>query len=224
MVVMMFLLFAGVVSASGINGDYKGNPIVKLKSNGSVIDPGEVPAMIYDGKTMVPISALRNLGAEVTWDADTYSVDVKLKSSELSTKDLVNIYKNIQKLSFFTMLYDQATHLNIVNNIVRNAITVEQQNIAFKEVDRINSDSMNSMLIGAKKWGKDDYNDFEAIVIAITKAKNHLYKFDTESSRDQWFVAQSTLNSLHSRLDKSTLNDILKLSPLVLDGNYNLIE
>lgn len=78
LVSIMFLMFAGVVSASSINGDYKGNPIVKLKSNGNVIDSGEVPAMIYDGKTLVPIAALRNLGATVTWDADTYSVDVKM--------------------------------------------------------------------------------------------------------------------------------------------------
>lgn len=78
-ILVMFLCFAGVVSASSLNGDYKGNPIVKLKSNGSLVDTGEVPAVIYDGSTLVPIAALRNLGADVIWDAETYSVDVKLK-------------------------------------------------------------------------------------------------------------------------------------------------
>lgn len=75
-VLMMFVTTA--VSASSLNGDYKGNPIVKLKSNGILIDSGDVPAMIYDDKTVVPIAALRNLGANVIWDANTYSVDVSL--------------------------------------------------------------------------------------------------------------------------------------------------
>lgn len=88
------MLVAGVVSGS-MNGDYKGNPIVKLKSNGTLVDTGEVPAMIYDGRTMVPIAALRNLGAEVTWDPKTYSVDVKLDSSP---DDIVISKKMIKEL------------------------------------------------------------------------------------------------------------------------------
>ncbi|WP_010491047.1 stalk domain-containing protein [Paenibacillus elgii] len=72
------LLIAGAVNASGLKGDYKGNPIVKVTSNGKPLEAGEVPAMIYDGNTLVPISLLRQLGASVTWDGDAYQVDVKL--------------------------------------------------------------------------------------------------------------------------------------------------
>lgn len=61
-----------------LNGDYKGNPIVKVTSNGKPLEAGEVSAMIYDGNTLVPISLLRQLGASVTWDGDAYQVDVKL--------------------------------------------------------------------------------------------------------------------------------------------------
>lgn len=72
------ILIAGAVNASGLNRDYKGNPIVKVTSNGKPLEAGEVPAMIYDGNTLVPISLLRQLGASVTWDGDAYQVDVKL--------------------------------------------------------------------------------------------------------------------------------------------------
>jgi hypothetical protein len=85
MLAILLMLVATTVSASSLNGDYKGNPIVKLKSNGALVDAGEVPAMIYDGKTMVPIAALRNLGANVSWDQNTYSVDVKLPSTQPTT-------------------------------------------------------------------------------------------------------------------------------------------
>lgn len=81
------MMFMGVVSASSINGDYKGNPIVKVMSNGKQLQSDEVPAMIYDGHTVVPISLLRQIGASVEWNADTYSVNVSLPTQAISTKN-----------------------------------------------------------------------------------------------------------------------------------------
>ncbi len=80
---VMMTLFAGAASASSINGDYKGNPIVIVKSSGKdiTISSEDVPAFIYDNSTVVPISVLRNLGANVTWDASTYSVDISTTDS-----------------------------------------------------------------------------------------------------------------------------------------------
>lgn len=72
------MLFAGIVSASSINGDYQGMPIVKILSDGKQLETDEVPAFIYEGHTVVPISTLRQLGASVTWDAYGYNVDVRL--------------------------------------------------------------------------------------------------------------------------------------------------
>lgn len=79
---LIFVLLAGTVSGSSINGEYKGNPIVKVKSNGKALETGEVPAMIHDGNTLVPISLLRQLGATVTWEPETYSVNVTLPQSQ----------------------------------------------------------------------------------------------------------------------------------------------
>lgn len=78
---LSLMLIATGVSASSFNGDYKGNPIVKITSNGKALELDEVPPMIFDGHTVVPISLLRQLGASVTWDPTTYGVDVKLPSS-----------------------------------------------------------------------------------------------------------------------------------------------
>ncbi|MFB0847287.1 copper amine oxidase N-terminal domain-containing protein [Paenibacillus oleatilyticus] len=74
-----FMFFAGVVSASSIssiNGDYKGNPIVKVFLNGNQIN-SEVPAMIIDGTTMIPLrSVSESLGTFVLWDDKTYTVNL----------------------------------------------------------------------------------------------------------------------------------------------------
>lgn len=80
---VMMTLFAGAASASSINGEYKGNPIIVVKSNGKevTINSNDVPAFIYNNSAVVPISVLRNLGVPVTWDAATYSVDVSTTDS-----------------------------------------------------------------------------------------------------------------------------------------------
>lgn len=78
------MLLAGTVSASTINGTYKGNPIVKVTSNGKPLQVDEVPAQIVDGHTLVPISLLRQVGASVEWDAKTYSVDVQVDAGKSS--------------------------------------------------------------------------------------------------------------------------------------------
>lgn len=87
MVVVLFLAFTGVATGSSLNGDYKGNPIVLLKLNGRQVSNFDVPPMIIDGSTMVPISLLRQIGLTVNWDSNTYSVDVGLpdNSNNLNT-------------------------------------------------------------------------------------------------------------------------------------------
>lgn len=106
----LLMFVVSTVSASSINGDYEGNPIVKLISNGTIVDPGEVPAIIYNGKTLVPIAALRNIGAEVTWSPDTYSVNVVLPEKKLDVgketfKTLNNISSNLGGKNF-KLIYD----------------------------------------------------------------------------------------------------------------------
>lgn len=76
-VILILFLFAGIAHAS-VNGTFEGNPIVKVFSNGKEIETKSVPAVLLNGRTMVPIYMLRDLGATVSWDQETYSVDVFL--------------------------------------------------------------------------------------------------------------------------------------------------
>lgn len=78
----LLLASAGIANASGVNGDYNGNPIVKVYYDGTEIHPEDVPAINYNGRTMVPIYYLAKLGTEAKWNQDTYSVDVKLAAAQ----------------------------------------------------------------------------------------------------------------------------------------------
>jgi hypothetical protein len=121
---LVSLLFTGMVSASSINGDYKGNPIVKLKSNGQVLDT-DVPAMILDGRTLVPISALKQLGVGVTWDKTTYSVDVTLPSTLPTTKDSD---KNIATLKLYSKITDHYRRLDVLYDSISDTSAVLSDN------------------------------------------------------------------------------------------------
>lgn len=96
LIVIMFTMFASVVTAASINGDYKGKSIVILKSNGQVLTVEDAPAVIMDSRTMVPISMLRQIGLGVEWNAEEYSVDVTVNQSAIafdpirSTKDIIS--------------------------------------------------------------------------------------------------------------------------------------
>lgn len=79
-VIILLVLTATVVQAASINGDFNGNPIVKVKANGKELTVENTPAVIYNGNTLVPIYMFRQLGASVTWDAKSYSIDVSLPS------------------------------------------------------------------------------------------------------------------------------------------------
>lgn len=85
LLVAALMIFAtGVISASSLNGDYKGNPIVNVFVNGKKV-VSEVPAMIIDGTTMIPLRAVSEaMGGVVGWDPKTYTVNV-LTSDPYST-------------------------------------------------------------------------------------------------------------------------------------------
>lgn len=120
--VLMFGLIMGSVSASSINGDFNGNPIVKLTSDGYAVPVEDTPAIIYEGRTMVPIYMLKNLGADVTWDGNTYTVDVKMPGSDSITVDtIMKVFGPSGKkhlLSFAQYMTNGAdyTQVNLITN------------------------------------------------------------------------------------------------------------
>lgn len=84
LVVILFVFSAGVVTAGSINGTYNGNPIVKLFVGAKELKPTDVPAQIVDGRTMVPIYMLQELGVKLEWDPQTYRVNVEMPTRTVS--------------------------------------------------------------------------------------------------------------------------------------------
>lgn len=78
LLIVVSMLFGGIVSAAGLYGTFEGYQIVRVQSNGQTLVTDDVPAVNLNGRTMVPIYMLRDLGADVSWDGSTETVDVNL--------------------------------------------------------------------------------------------------------------------------------------------------
>lgn len=122
MSVIGVLLFGGVVGASSINGDYKGNPIVKVNVNGTTLNP-EVPAQIVDGSTLLPLKAVSEaFGANINWNPETYSVDVTLTNNV----ELLKLYSRISQTYtsqsvLAGYIYDLATGYSTAYSSIRES-------------------------------------------------------------------------------------------------------
>ncbi|WP_068774260.1 copper amine oxidase N-terminal domain-containing protein [Paenibacillus sp. FJAT-26967] len=95
-------IFAGVVSASSINGSYKGHSIVKVKVNGDYVS-SDVPGINLDGTTMLPVRAVaESLGANVKWDPDTYTAEI---APSPTLKSIDEIAKHLKSYNIYSLDY-----------------------------------------------------------------------------------------------------------------------
>ena len=221
-VVVVFLLFGSIVYAAANHGKFEGYNIVKMKSDGKELAVEDTPAINFKGRTMVPIYMLRQLCVEVTWNADEYSVDASINSP--STKELVEIYREIQSYRFFTVLTDQTDLLSYCINLVELSVYGQDYERSLKEVNRIDVTTLSLMLTGSERWEYKDHDDFITVVDAISKGKDALLKLDAETARTNWVIAKSTLNSIYHRLDNRMTSNLRILQKYVMDENFNFIE
>lgn len=108
----IMMLFAGVAIGSSINGNYNGNPIVKVFVNGNEVK-SEVPAMIYEGSTVLPLRAVsESLGLTAQWDPVSYSVYLTTKNTQSNsvitppvlTQPNINSATTAQKIAACTLI------------------------------------------------------------------------------------------------------------------------
>jgi hypothetical protein len=88
---------AGVVQASSIHGDYNGDPIVKLFAEGKELLVEDAPAVIRDGRTMVPLYLLRQAGVAVHWVPEKYAVELTLPDPIQKTDRWLFQFKAVAK-------------------------------------------------------------------------------------------------------------------------------
>jgi len=110
---------AGSAFGASVNGTFKGFDIVKVKVNGEEVS-GDVPAINFYGRTMVPIQVVsESLGASITWDATerTASITVPTKLTEEQVKEKLISYNGYDVSS---KVLNGAKHLIVKYNLSKD--------------------------------------------------------------------------------------------------------
>lgn len=104
------MMVGGVVSAASLWGTYKGNDIVRLTSDGVALKSTDVPAINYEGRTMIPINMLGQIGLQYTWDNKNKTVDIQTEKPVVTTVPqfygVKDIAADLQKYDITSMLYN----------------------------------------------------------------------------------------------------------------------
>jgi hypothetical protein len=108
---IILFLFCSTVFASSINGDHKGNPIVKVLNNGVEVVADDTPAMIVENRTLVPIYLLKKLGVSVDWNQDNYSVNVVIPNN-------TDYKKQIMASDLFVYLQDATRYIDAFQGLM----------------------------------------------------------------------------------------------------------
>lgn len=131
------MMFMGVVNASSKNGNFEGNPIVELYGNAHYIKYDDVPAIIYKGRTMVPIYLLKKMGAKVTWNQENYAVGIEFPKIQIEPTpipaplptDNSEMIKNAKLANMFKLSQDLADRLRDYSSYISLYFTGYNSNI-----------------------------------------------------------------------------------------------
>lgn len=108
---LIMILSVGAVSAATNWGKFEGFNIVKLVINGKEAKVQDVPAVMLNGRTMVPIYMLREAGLNVSWDGKKSTVTVKSTQSS-NQNDSIALTKKVMSLGALGV-----TLMNIENEL-----------------------------------------------------------------------------------------------------------
>lgn len=150
-------MLTGAVSAASMWGSYKGNDIIRITSNGYPLKSGDVPAISYNGRTMIPINMLGQVGLQYSWNQSNKTVDITTNTNNASSSTLMSadsIKINVKYADFFNQLKtfgDSLTALSGTYSLAYNESYIKHTTTYFT--------TANSHLNGAI----DDYNNLLAL-------------------------------------------------------------
>ena len=138
------MIFGSVVSAAGIWGTYKGNQVIRITSNGETLKTSDVPAISYNGRTMIPISMLGQIGLSYKWDQKNQTVDVVSNDYAYEALEVADNHDSILIANIYKQLEDLGEDILKTNQLLAFSFA----NKAFKQdesisVDKAITDSKN---------------------------------------------------------------------------------
>ena len=205
LVLLMFFLSC-TVSASSQHGSFEGNPIVKLFANGTELMADDVPAIIYNNRTLVPIYLLQQLGFEVQWNPANYSVHVKSPIAGNTAKDvqepvvLEQTLQYLNDLNYSMILF--LDKLKLYSDMENFSVYKQQWELDFDQLEKRSRDVTLNVLEINKKLNSE-------LIWKIAKSQSEAYQAVKSSKELLSLAADNPQNaSLKKNFQQSLLNSI----------------
>lgn len=165
LLLLVSMLFAGVASAASLWGTYKGNPIIKVAAENKLIEGKDVPAISFNGRTMIPLYMLKELGINYTWDAKNQTVNISPPSN--SKSDYISINELAKKYGAKGKKYANAIEFSSLNGEFTEIVFYV--NVSFD--DKTRDEDYTEMLNDAVNTGADHikivYRDYTMFIFTI---------------------------------------------------------
>ncbi|BBH24564.1 hypothetical protein Back11_59090 [Paenibacillus baekrokdamisoli] len=202
---------SGVVSAASLWGTYKGNDIIRLTVGGKQTKVTDVPAISYNGRTMVPLYLLSQAGITATWDGKNKTVDIA-PSKSLDEAAIREIPVS------WLQLYTSASDIYVKWDEFGSDLQYLHRTVSSAMDYAVSGTGENTLLSGAKGDLVTDQNLYNTLVSDSKDVNVDLDSNDLTSDFDQ-LASQYKLALDHY---KNALAAIDRYSKSKNDADYKL--
>jgi hypothetical protein len=206
----LFVLFSGVVSASSVNGDYKGNPIVNVFVNGKKLT-SDIPAINYDGATLIPLrAAVEAMGADVVWNSEKSSASIMSSFDPLSGENIKNLIRQSENTAskyngkMFNFTFDTTGIHMIVDQDSTGIIQEDNKNLVY--------------LLSIVAYSPADDISVNLFTSGLLTSTNKLKRIDMEDMLENKINSEETLKRMKVTNYSSTPNQFNDVTPTVLQS------
>jgi hypothetical protein len=203
------LLITGVVSATSMWGTYKGNDIIRITSNGAPLKSADVPAISYNGRTMIPINMLGQVGLQYSWDQKNKTVDVNSNNSTIingnefvSESEFIELNKVMQSHRAFIYFMDQIELTSLCITMMNNSVSNADYSKTMEQVNRINISGLKNWSDLLTAMGSGRASTFTQIKDNVEEAKTYLLSKNSSNAYTNMLSAKVSMNTLYTLIDK----------------------
>lgn len=236
-ILLASFLLSGVASAASLWGNYNGNPIIRITVDGTPVNVYDVPAMLYNNRTMVPIYLLQQAGIQYTWDEQNQTVDIKSvtakKEDVIKLKNLffaADLFKQLAFIGYMDLPLSNTLLIaydDLLHGGTRNAIeqaksylnqTKDGRNTYFNFANE-RSSYLNSQGILVKSKSTQIINNYNKSLKSYEEAFDYLMDY-------KQYRLQTDLDSFFNKLDEAvkSLHEGLRTSEEEYQYYSNLIS
>lgn len=211
------MAFAGVASAASLWGTYKGNQIIRLTVNGNPVKVSDVPALSYQGRTMVPVYLLQQAGVNYKWDGKNQTVNItKTPDSAQDVKDLVTVSDYYNSLaSLGDQIRGLSEHLRLVYEANKYGYDYTFDYKMFNDIiDTYNAANKESGTISAtlKLYDKDLTTILNNYAESLEEFKNAFIQLDNYIQTNNQNYAMNYTDSANNAFDTAHDGTLLAIN------------